>query len=110
MCTNVTGRVGSRCGRESYCLHLNPDADRTSCSSFQVEKLVGSDSADYHRFGDSVTIQTDVSGDVYVAVGAPYAQDYGTLEVQKIVCRECSLANPPCLYAMCDGVSCLRSG
>jgi FG-GAP repeat len=54
----------------------------------QTAKLVGLDTSAYNHFGASVSLTGSSDTEMFVAIGAPYAQDYGVLEVQRIVCRE----------------------
>jgi hypothetical protein len=57
------------------------------CLAFsQVASVRGSDTDEVDRFGWSVAIGGDPFTDMFVAVGAPGADDHGVLEVQKLHC------------------------
>jgi hypothetical protein len=60
----------------------------------QVAKIRGSDTDEVDQFGTSVAIAGDPSGDMFVAVGAPGADDPGVYEVQRI---HCSTSPPACV-------------
>ena len=50
-------------------------------------KIDGADTNEMDNFGDAVTISGDPNSLMFVAVGAPNAEDNGVLEVQQFICR-----------------------
>ena len=61
----------------------------------QVATIRGSDTDEVDRFGWSVAISGDPMSDMFVAVGAPGADDNGVLEVQQLHCSTCLSASKP---------------
>lgn len=61
----------------------------------QVATIRGSDTDEVDRFGWSVAISGDPMSDMFVAVGAPGADDNGVLEVQELHCSTCPSTSQP---------------